>query len=73
VIVKWTREWFSKQRGNQCSPALAISVTALLSHWVPRVPEQRAVTLYQRIVYCLEMAKKEKAINMEDSSVISHG
>lgn len=49
------------------------AVTVLLSLQGPRGSRTESSNLYQGVAYCLEVAEREDAINMEDSSAISHG
>lgn len=49
------------------------AMTDLLTSQGPRGSRAESGNLYQGFAYCLEMAEGENAINMEDSSAISHG
>lgn len=54
-------------------PYIISTVTVVLSSQGPRGSRTESSNLYQGVTYCLEMAPmRRNAINMEDSSAISH-
>lgn len=65
-----------KKKKKPClsGPYIISAVTVLLSSQGPRGSRTESSNLYQGVAYCLEMVPtRRKAINMEDSSAISHG